>query len=80
MRNVRDMPVGDTIEVGGADGSTAVFKIRESEQVGKKDFPLNKVYGTTDRPELRLITCGGPIEDGHRPANIIFCADLVRAR
>ncbi|MFD7020071.1 sortase domain-bontaining protein [Streptomyces sp. NPDC059928] len=55
------MSAGDTIEVGRAGGSTAVFKIRESEQVDKKDFPLNKVYGTTDRPELRLITCGGPI-------------------
>ncbi|WP_443074688.1 sortase domain-containing protein [Streptomyces sp. NBC_01431] len=73
------MSVGDTIEVGRADGSTAVFKIRESEQVGKKDFPMNKVYGTTDRPELRLTTCGGPIQDGHRSANIIFYADLLRA-
>ncbi|MFE4871332.1 sortase domain-bontaining protein [Streptomyces sp. NPDC056682] len=57
------MPVGDTIEVGRAEGSTAVFKIRESEQAGKKDFPLNMVYGTTDRPELRLTTCGGLIQD-----------------
>ncbi|MCX5385653.1 class F sortase [Streptomyces sp. NBC_00083] len=79
MRNVKDMKVGDVIEVGRADGSTAVFRIRETEQVEKKDFPTHKVYGTTDRPELRLITCGGPIEDGHRSANIIFYADLVRA-
>ncbi|WP_328309648.1 class F sortase [Streptomyces sp. NBC_00442] len=79
MRNVRDIEVGDVIEVGRADGSTAVFRIRETEQVEKKDFPTHKVYGTTDRPELRLITCGGPIKDGHRSANIIFYADLVRA-
>ncbi|MFG3282920.1 class F sortase [Streptomyces sp. NPDC048111] len=80
LRNVRNIRVGDMIEVGRADGSTAVFRIRETEQVEKKDFPTHKVYGTTDRPELRLITCGGPIEDGHRSANIIFYADLVRAR
>ncbi|MFJ8308811.1 MULTISPECIES: class F sortase [unclassified Streptomyces] len=80
MRNVKDMKVGDAIEVGRADGSTAVFKIRETQQVDKKDFPTNKVYGKTERPELRLITCGGPIEDGHRSANIIFYADLVKAR
>ncbi|MFI6687060.1 class F sortase [Streptomyces sp. NPDC050485] len=79
MHKVKDMKVGDAIEVGRADGSTAVFKIRETQQVDKKDFPTNKVYGTTDRPELRLITCGGPIKDGHRSANIIFYADLVKA-
>ncbi|MEU9102380.1 class F sortase [Streptomyces sp. NPDC048361] len=79
LRNVKDMKVGDVIEVGRADGSTAVFRIRETEQVEKKDFPTHKVYGTTDRPELRLITCGGPVKDGHRSANIIFYADLVRA-
>ena len=25
----------------------------------KDDFPSQKVYGPTNRPELRLITCGG---------------------
>ncbi|MFI6049550.1 class F sortase [Streptomyces violascens] len=79
MRNVKNMKVGDVIEVGRADGSTAVFKIRETQQVEKKDFPTHKVYGTTNRAELRLITCGGPIKDGHRSANIIFYADLVKA-
>lgn len=79
MRNVKDMKIGDVIEVGRADGSTAVFKIRETQQVEKKDFPTHKVYGTTNRAELRLITCGGPIKDGHRSANIIFYADLVKA-
>lgn len=44
----------------------------------KKDFPTNKVYGTTDRPELRRITCGGPIKDGHRSDNIIFFAGIVK--
>ncbi|MGW5530924.1 class F sortase [Streptomyces xanthochromogenes] len=79
MRNVKNIKVGDVIEVGRADGSTAVFRIRETQQVEKKDFPTHKVYGKTDRPELRLITCGGPIVDGHRSANIIFYADLVKA-
>ncbi|MEU6121370.1 class F sortase [Streptomyces sp. NPDC047123] len=77
MKNVAKVKVGDTIEVPRADGSTATFKVREIQQVDKKDFPTNKVYGTTDRPELRLLTCGGPIVDGHRSDNIILYADLV---
>ncbi|WP_369376352.1 class F sortase [Streptomyces sp. cg36] len=80
LREVKKMHVGDVIEVGRADGSTAVFKIREIQQVDKTDFPTNKVYGKTDRPELRLITCGGPIRNGHRSANIIFYADLMKAK
>ncbi|MGW7412482.1 class F sortase [Streptomyces sp. NPDC054863] len=78
LRNVARMKVGDAIEVSRADGSTSRFKIREVQQVDKKDFPTNKVYGKTDRPELRLITCGGPIREGHRSDNIIFFADLMK--
>ncbi|QEU97324.1 class F sortase [Streptomyces kanamyceticus] len=77
MKNVAKVKVGDTVEVPRADGSTATFKVREIQQVDKKDFPTNKVYGATDRPELRLLTCGGPIVDGHRSDNIILYADLV---
>lgn len=77
MKDVAKVRMGDEIEVPRADGSTATFKVREIEQVDKKDFPTNKVYGATDRPELRLLTCGGPIKDGHRTDNIILYADLA---
>ncbi|MET7356925.1 class F sortase [Streptomyces sp. NPDC005562] len=77
MKNVAEVKVGDTVEVPRADGSTATFEVREVQQVDKEDFPTNKVYGTTDRPELRLLTCGGPIVGGHRSDNIILYADLV---
>ncbi|MFI8520323.1 class F sortase [Streptomyces sp. NPDC085481] len=78
LRNVAEIKAGDLMEVGRADGSTARFAVREIQQVDKKDFPTNKVYGKTDRPELRLITCGGPVRDGHRTDNIILFADLVK--
>ncbi|MFF1377170.1 class F sortase [Streptomyces sp. NPDC058308] len=77
MKNVAKVEVGDTVQVPRADGSTATFKVREIQQVDKKDFPTHKVYGATGRPELRLLTCGGPIVDGHRSDNIILYADLV---
>lgn len=77
MKNVERVRMGDKIEVPRADGSTATFTVRETEQVDKKNFPTHKVYGATDRPELRLLTCGGPIKDGHRTDNIILYADLA---
>ncbi|MFJ4806720.1 class F sortase [Streptomyces murinus] len=78
MKNVAKVKVGDSIEVPRADGSTAMFKVREIQQVNKKNFPTDKVYGKTNRPELRLLTCGGPIKDGHRTDNIVLYADLVK--
>ncbi|MFE9633747.1 class F sortase [Streptomyces sp. NPDC006463] len=77
LKDVSKVHTGDEITVSRADGSTAVFRVRELEQVGKKQFPTEKVYGDTTRPELRVITCGGEITDGHRPDNIILYADLV---
>ncbi|MFJ3901126.1 class F sortase [Streptomyces sp. NPDC090025] len=78
MKDVAKVKPGAVIEVGRDDGTTARFEVREIQQVDKKDFPTNKVYGKTDRPELRLITCGGPVRDGHRSDNIILFADLVK--
>ncbi|WP_405856980.1 class F sortase [Streptomyces sp. NBC_00090] len=80
LKNVSRVRIGDEITVTRADGKVAVFRVGELEQVDKKTFPTAKVYGDTDRPELRLITCGGELVDGHRPDNIILYADLVAVR
>ncbi|MEU7071178.1 class F sortase [Streptomyces narbonensis] len=80
LRNVSKVRTGDEITVSRADGRIAVFRVRELEQVDKKTFPTAKVYGDTERAELRLITCGGELVDGHRPDNIILYADLVATR
>ncbi|MFD9499802.1 class F sortase [Streptomyces sp. NPDC060035] len=78
LKNISRIKAGDRITVSRADGSDAVFAVRAMEQVDKDSFPTDKVYGETTRPELRLITCGGELENGHRPDNIIVYADLVR--
>ncbi|MFD6935756.1 class F sortase [Streptomyces goshikiensis] len=77
LKDVSKVRTGDEITVSRADGSSAVFRVRELEQVDKSRFPTAKVYGNTTRPELRVITCGGEITAGHRPDNIILYADLV---
>lgn len=79
LRNVARVRPGDTITVDRADGSTAVFAVRTLQQVDKKHFPTQRVYGDTSHPELRVITCGGDLRAGHRPDNIILYADLVLA-
>ncbi|MGW8366970.1 class F sortase [Streptomyces wedmorensis] len=80
LKDVARVRVGDEITVDRADGKAAVFRVRELEQVDKDAFPTAKVYGDTKRPELRIVTCGGELVDGHRPDNIILYAELVATR
>ena len=62
-----------------ADGSVAVFSVDDVHRFRKTQFPTKLVYGDTDHPALRLITCGGPLESGHYRDNIVVRASLVSA-
>jgi len=74
--------VGETVEVTRADGTVAVFEIYASDRFPKDAFPKAAVYGNTDRPELRIITCGGEYDPAARSHvdNIVVFAVLVGAR
>jgi hypothetical protein len=74
-----DLVVGDRIDVTREDGSVAGFAVDEVRVVPKTDFPTFDVYGNTDGPELRLITCGGPFDSEARSYvdNIVVFATLV---
>ncbi|WP_329112798.1 class F sortase [Streptomyces sp. NBC_01353] len=50
---------GAEITVDRQDGRTALFKVDAVEVHAKDDFPDDRVYRGSARPELRLITCGG---------------------
>jgi sortase (surface protein transpeptidase) len=55
---------GDHVNVGRRDGSTAVFVIDRVHSYLKDQFPTRAVYGnSTNRAELRLITCSGDYDD-----------------
>lgn len=49
------------------------------ERCAKDDFPTGVVYGNTAGPELRLITCGGVVnqETGHYTDNTVVYARMV---
>ena len=70
---------GDRVEVTRDDGSAVTFEVYDVRLVPKDDFPTLEVYGNTDGPELRLITCGGPFDSsaGHYEDNVVVFASLV---
>ncbi|ALV33025.1 class F sortase [Streptomyces sp. CdTB01] len=80
FRHLKDLRRGERIEVRLENGTDAVFAVTDVRTVAKADFPTKEVYGDVDRPELRLITCGGArTGDGYRDNVIVFAA-LTSAR
>jgi hypothetical protein len=71
---------GDEVRVVRADGGVARFTVDRVERYAKDRFPTARVYGnTTNRAELRLITCGGDFDrrTGHYVDNVVAFAHLV---
>jgi sortase (surface protein transpeptidase) len=75
-----ELAKGDTIKIIRSDRRTAVFTVDAVELYDKKAFPDEKVYGSSHRPELRVITCGGPYaeETGYQ-GNVVVFATLTAA-
>ncbi|MER5428736.1 class F sortase [Streptomyces sp. NPDC002588] len=75
FRHLDELGRGDRITARLENGTTAEFAVTGVRTVDKSEFPTEDVYGNVDRPELRLITCGGPRSgDGYRDNVIVFAA------
>lgn len=72
---------GDHVEARRADGRTAVYTVDRVRTFDKDHFPDKEVYGTGDRPELRVLTCGGLYRSrtGYT-GNIVVFAHLTAIR
>jgi sortase (surface protein transpeptidase) len=71
---------GAEVVIDRKDGSTATFVVDRVERYPKAQFPTSEVYADTGgRAELRLITCGGDIDQqsGHYVDNVVAYAHLV---
>jgi sortase (surface protein transpeptidase) len=67
---------GDVVTVRRRDGSSVRFKVQGSGRYSKDHFPTARVYGPTNRPTLRLITCSGVFDrsSGHYLDNTVVYA------
>lgn len=75
---LKELKRGDAVHVDYGDG-TVTFSVRGSQSVPKSQFPTREVYGPTDGPELRLITCDGTFDRETRSyrSNLVVWADLA---
>src|SRR3712207_8028178 len=76
---LRVLRQGDQILVHRADGSVATFEVGRVERHAKDDFPTSAVYGAVDWAALRLITCGGDLDEdsGDYLDNVVVFARLA---
>ena len=75
---LRTLQPGAEIRVRRADGSLAVFVVRQVKSFAKRDFPTQLVYGEDQGASLRLITCGGEFDrrSGRYRSNVVVFAAL----
>jgi LPXTG-site transpeptidase (sortase) family protein len=59
---LHEVKKGDQVVIGRQDGSKATFTVTKVDQIAKKEFPTEAVYGNTTDPQIRLITCGGAFD------------------
>jgi Sortase domain len=58
-----DLARGDLVYITLRNRRTAVFRVTAVALYRQQDFPTKQVYGFTQRPTLRLITCGGDYDE-----------------
>jgi hypothetical protein len=73
------LPKGSRVEVTRKDGRRSVFTVDAVEVYPRNKFPDRKVYGSSAKPQLRLITCGGRYtKAGGYAGNVVAYASLLR--
>jgi sortase (surface protein transpeptidase) len=74
---LKELKRGAKIQITDKQGKTYEFVARSKRQTDKDKLPTQAIWGPTDGPALRLITCGGEFDrrSGHYTANITVFAD-----
>jgi len=62
--DLRELEEGDEVFIERLDGTAATFIVTGTETVSQDEFPTLAVYGPTEEPALRLVTCTGVYSHG----------------
>nr|WP_274387857.1 class F sortase [Salsipaludibacter albus] len=78
FHRLRELVVGQRVDVTREDGSVAVFRVRDTVQYPKAALPTDEVYATRSPSELVLITCSGAFDRAARSYldNFVVTASL----
>jgi hypothetical protein len=70
---------GDVAHLVYRDGFVVTYRVTALQRHDKDAFPTRAVYGDTEAPALRLITCGGTFDrgEGSYRDNVVVYADVL---
>jgi sortase (surface protein transpeptidase) len=76
---LKELKPGAEIRVTDQGGATYTFAMQRMKQTPKDELPKQEIWGETDGPTLRLITCGGSFDHatGHYRDNVTIFADAA---
>jgi hypothetical protein len=74
---LKSLPKGAKIQVTDKAGKVHEFVAVSKRQTDKDKLPTREIWGPTNGPALRLITCGGEFDrrSGHYKENVTVFAD-----
>ncbi len=77
--SLKDLKSGDIIKVKRQDKKVVEYKVDKIQQFSQDNFPTKAVYGNTDTPTLRLITCSGTFDSStyQYDKNIVVFAKAI---
>ena len=73
-----ELKTGDEIRVTREDGTRVIFTVTSVKRYPQSNFPTLEVYGPTNAPTLRLVTCSGLFDKSTRrySHNLVIFAEL----
>ena len=79
FHRLHELHEGDLIEVNREDHRVATFTVESVENFPKTSFPADRVFDSTGRARLVLVTCGGTWRGGNigYSDNVIVFATLA---
>jgi sortase (surface protein transpeptidase) len=74
---LKQLKRGEKIAITDKSGKVHTFVARRQQQADKTALPVKAIWGPTDGPALRLITCGGEFNEQtqHYEKNVIAFAE-----
>jgi hypothetical protein len=76
---LRDVAVGASVTVTGADGTAHEYRVVTVEKIPKDGAPVDQWFDRSGAPRLVLVTCGGTFrrDIGHYTDNVVVTAEPI---
>jgi LPXTG-site transpeptidase (sortase) family protein len=76
--NLNKLETGDKVQVTDDQNGIFIYKVVDKKTYADKDFPLQEVFGPTDRYRLNLITCQGTWDGKNYSNREVVYSELVK--